>query len=41
MFGTESTAFKVVRSINFAKRRASAVSWLEDAPWGNAAGVTT
>lgn len=34
MFQTESTAIKVVRSINFAKRRASAVAYIEDAAYG-------
>jgi HK97 family phage major capsid protein len=41
MFQTESTAFKVVRSINFQKRRTDAVAWMEDAIWGNAALSTT
>lgn len=41
MFQTESTAFKVVRSINFQKRRTTAVAWMEDAIWGNAALSTT
>lgn len=35
MFQTESTAIKVVRSINFAKRRASAVAWINDADYGS------
>lgn len=35
MFQTESTAIKVVRSINFAKRRSSAVSYVGDADYGN------
>jgi len=34
MFQTESTAFKVVRRINFAKRRTSAVAWIGDANYG-------
>lgn len=37
MFQTESTAIKVVRSINFAARRASAVAYLNDAAYGDAA----
>lgn len=37
MFQTESTAIKVVRSINFAKRRTSAVAYVGDASWGDAA----
>ena len=37
MFQTESTAIKVVRSINFAKRRASAVAYVGDASWGDSA----
>jgi hypothetical protein len=36
MFQTESTAIKVVRSINFAKRRSSAVQWINDADYGSA-----
>jgi hypothetical protein len=34
MFQTESTAFKVVRAISFAKRRANAVQYVEDADYG-------
>jgi hypothetical protein len=34
MFGTESTAFKVVRSINWQKRRAQAAQWMSDALYG-------
>lgn len=37
MFQTESTAIKVVRSINFAKRRSSAVAYVGDASWGDSA----
>jgi len=37
MFQTESTAIKVVRSINFAKRRASAVAFVTGADYGAAA----
>lgn len=37
MFQTESTAIKVVRSINFAKRRASAVAYVDDSSWGDSA----
>ncbi len=33
MFQEESTAIKVVRSINFAKRRSSAVSWIYNADY--------
>ncbi len=36
MFQTESTAFKVVQSINFARRRESAVAWINDADYGGA-----
>lgn len=36
MFQTESTAIKVVRPINFAKRRASAVQYVGDAAYGAA-----
>lgn len=34
MFQEESTAIKVVRPINFAKRRASAVQWINNADYG-------
>lgn len=34
MFGTESTAFKVVRSINYQKRRTQAAQWISDALYG-------
>lgn len=34
MFQTESVAFKVVRPINFQKRRSSAVVYLQDAEYG-------
>lgn len=34
MFQTESVAVKVVQSINFARRRTSAVSWIDDADYG-------
>ena len=34
MFGTESTAFKVVRSINYQKRRTQAAQWMSDALYG-------
>ena len=34
MFQTESTAFKIVRPINFAKRRSSAVQYVADAEYG-------
>lgn len=37
MFQSESTAIKVVRSINFAKRRTSAVAYVGDASWGDSA----
>lgn len=36
MFQSESTAFKVVRSINFAKRRSTAVAYIGDAAYGYA-----
>jgi HK97 family phage major capsid protein len=36
MFQAESTAIKVVQSINFARRRTSAVSWIKDADYGGA-----
>lgn len=34
MFQSESTAIKIVRPINFAKRRTSAVAYIDDADWG-------
>jgi hypothetical protein len=39
MFQSESTAIKVVRSINFGKRRASAVSFVTGADYGAEEGV--
>jgi hypothetical protein len=36
MFQTESTAIKVVRSMNFAKRRSHAVQYVEGAHYGAA-----
>ncbi len=36
MFQTESTAIKVVRSINYAKRRSSAVQYIDNADYGAA-----
>lgn len=40
MFQTENTAFKVVRPINFAKRRASAAAFIGDAQYGDSASTT-
>lgn len=37
MFQSESTAIKVVRPINFAKRRSSAVAYIADADYGSSA----
>lgn len=37
MFQTDSVALKVVRPINFAKRRASAVAYINDASYSNGA----
>jgi HK97 family phage major capsid protein/HK97 family phage prohead protease len=37
MFQDESTAIKVVRSINFAKRRSDAVQYIRDAAYGESA----
>lgn len=34
MFQTESVAIKIVQSINFARRRESAVAWISDADYG-------
>jgi hypothetical protein len=34
MFGTESVAFKVVRRVNFAKRRSHAVQYVDNADYG-------
>lgn len=36
MFQTESMAIKVVQSMNFARRRESAVAWINDADYGGA-----
>jgi HK97 family phage major capsid protein len=36
MFQTESTAIKVVQSMNFQRRRESAVAWISDADYGGA-----
>lgn len=41
MFQTESIAFKVVRSINFQKRRSHAVQFIGDAGYGTPAGFST
>ena len=38
MFQTESVAIKVVRPLNFAKRRASAVAYVGDADYGTVSG---
>ncbi len=38
MFQTESVAIKVVRPLNFAKRRASAVAYIGDADYGTPSG---
>lgn len=40
MFQTDSVALKVTRSVNFAKRRTSAVAWIDDAGYGQS-GFTT
>lgn len=34
MFQTESTAIKVVQSVNFARRRTACVAWISDADYG-------
>ena len=36
MFQTESTAVKVVMAMDFARRRTSAVAWIDDADYGGA-----
>lgn len=41
MFGTDSVAFKVVRPINYAKRRTTAVAFIADAGYGNPNWVTS
>jgi HK97 family phage major capsid protein len=41
MFQTESTAIKIVRPINFAKRRPEAVQFMEDVFYGVSGGTTT
>lgn len=40
MFQTESVAFKVVRPINFAKRRSTAVAFIGDAQYGDTTSTT-
>jgi hypothetical protein len=35
MYQTESTAIKVVRSVNFAKRRSHAVQYIDNADYGS------
>lgn len=40
MFQTESVALKVVRPLNFAKRRASAVAYIGDADYGTPEGAS-
>lgn len=40
MFQTESVAFKVVRPINYAKRRSTAAAFISDAAYGNASSTT-
>lgn len=37
MFQTNSVAFRAERTLNWARRRASAVSWLDNVTWGNPA----
>lgn len=41
MFQTDSVALKVVRPLNFAKRRASAVAYIGDADYGTPEGAST
>lgn len=41
MFQQESTAIKIVRPINYQKRRTTAVSFMEDAYWGTPGFATT
>lgn len=40
MFGTDSVAFKVVRPINYQKRRTTAAAFIGDAGWGNSSSTT-
>lgn len=35
MFQTNSVAFRAERTINWARRRASAVAWMDNVTWGN------
>lgn len=37
MFQTNSVAFRAERTINWARRRASAVAWMDNVTWGNPA----
>jgi len=40
MFGTDSVAFKIVRPVNFQKRRTTAVSFCGDSDYGNSSATT-
>ncbi|MCO6386229.1 phage major capsid protein [Aliihoeflea sp. 40Bstr573] len=40
MFQTNSVAFRAERTINWARRRASAVAWMDNITWGDPAPVT-
>lgn len=40
MFGTDSVAFKVVRPINYQKRRTTAAAFIGDADWGDSSSTT-
>jgi HK97 family phage major capsid protein len=40
MFGQDSVAFKVVRPINFQKRRSTAVTFISDAQYGDSTSTT-
>lgn len=40
MFQTNSAAFRAERTVNWARRRASAVAWMDNITWGDPAPVT-
>lgn len=40
MFQTNSVAFRAERTVNWARRRASAVAWMDNITWGDPAPVT-
>jgi hypothetical protein len=41
MFQTNSVAFRAERTMNWARRRASAVAWMDNITWGDPAAPET